>query len=251
MAAYPVTVNVCVCSGSVCLFLQYLLQTVREGEQFLHQVRFFFNSAKGMETFRRCPAYVPLQAVDGVRALLQDFQRAGSPSFDGFKRCWASSQLPVLLSTALRRPAKARAPAPNVDAGEGEGQAAHEPSTAKDKHAKTICLRHLYAAATSFFPGLWDGGADGEGAENTAEASGSKVLEETMVQSGVLFTLFCLYFGQPSDHAKEPVPMTPAGWKHLLHLCEKAKMQMHGVYVYVYVCVCVGVCVCVCVCGCM
>ena len=176
-----------------------------------------------MTTFRRCPAYVPLQAVEGVRALLTDFQRAGCPSFVGFTRCWAASDLPALLAGALQAGSSRRARGPEQTT--DEGQAAHEPSAAKLKEVRAVCLRHLYAAATSFFPGLWDGGAEGEGAERAAEASDR---DKTLVQTGVLFTLFCLYFGQPSEHAKEPVPMTPAGWQHLLHLCEKARI--HGAH---------------------
>ncbi len=84
----------------------------------------------GTETttlFSPCPAYVPLQAVDGVRSLLKDFQRAGCPSFEGFTRCWAASDLPALLAGALQAGSSRRARGPEKTTDEGRARAGATP----------------------------------------------------------------------------------------------------------------------------
>ena len=165
-------------------------------------------------SFSKCPSYVPLVAVRGVRDLLLDLEREGSPAFAAFKRRWEHSALPALLYEAtLPVPASLRAcAAPHLQgaaAGAGLPPSGSEGAESGSCPDRKLCVRHLYAAATSFLAGMWGDEREAEGAS-------------PLVQVGAVFTLFCLYWGQP-EHARLPIPLTPAGWKHLLHLCERAK----------------------------
>jgi len=167
-------------------------------------------------SFSKCPSYVPLVAVRGVRDLLLDLEREGSPAFAAFKRRWEHSALPALLYEAtLPVPASLRAcAAPHLQgaaAGAGLPPSGSEGAESGSCPDRKLCVRHLYAAATSFLAGMWGDEREAEGAS-------------PLVQVGAVFTLFCLYWGQP-EHARLPIPLTPAGWKHLLHLCERAKLQ--------------------------
>ena len=177
---------------------------------------------RGTAVFTKCPPYVPLGAVDGVRELLCSFERDGSASFADFKRCWTASSLPFLLASALQS-----APADSLRLAlgateddtlrkSGKKEAGHEPSAADG--SRRLCVRHLYAAAASFLPGLW---SDNANSGDEIECAG----EHPLVQIGALFALFCLYFCQP-EHTRDYVPLTPAAWKHLLNLCDEAKKQL-------------------------
>lgn len=168
-------------------------------------------------TFSKCPSYVPLVAVRGVRDLLLDLEREGAPVFAAFKRRWEQSALPALLYEATQ-PAPVSLWACAAPHSQGGTAGAGLPPSGSSEgaesgrcHDRKLCVRHLYAAATSFLAGMW-------GAEGGAESA------SPLVQVGAVFTLFCLYWGQP-EHARLPIPLTPAGWKHLLHLCERAKLQ--------------------------
>ena len=160
------------------------------------------------ESFSKCPLYVPLVAVDSVRKMLLGLERGGSASFADFKRHWEASELPALLFDAiLRSSSRAAAAAPPIGT-VGGAEAAAEDADGWDKR---LSVRQLYAAAASFLAGVWGG-------------QGTQEHAPQLVQVGSVFTLFCLYWGQPV-HTREPIPLTPAGWKHLLHLCEIAKLQ--------------------------
>ena len=160
------------------------------------------------ESFSKCPLYVPLVAVDSVRKLLLGLERGGSAAFADFKRRWEASELPALLYDAiLRSSSRAAAAVPPI----GTGGAAEAAAADADGWDKRLSVRQLYAAAASFLAGAWGG----QGTEERAPQ---------LVQVGAVFTLFCLYWGQPV-HMREPIPLTPAGWKHLLHLCEIARLQ--------------------------
>jgi len=113
-------------------------------------------------SFSRCPSYVPRVAHDGVRVLLEAFATGGAPSFAEFKRCWSASALPTLLASALK-PQRDRA------------------------SATTTSPSQLYAAAAAFLPGT---------------VAGARGLDRRLVQIGALFTLFCVYFGQPDNMHK-------------------------------------------------
>jgi hypothetical protein len=176
---------------------------------------------RSMSSFCPCPKYVPLVAVRGVRETLRAFEDGGDASFAAFKRCWASSALPALLSGALQS-AGALA---NVETSgallRSNVTPAHARLPVEDSAQRTLCVQHLFVAASSFLAGMW-GDSTSSDMGGRRNASGE---QRRVVQTGALFTLFCIYFGQP-EHARDGVPLTPASWKHLLELCEAAKQQM-------------------------
>ena len=158
--------------------------------------------------FSSCPKFVPLAGVDGVRSLLRTFAAGGVLSFAAFKLCWEGSALPAILVEYEE----------SSQSGSGSG----EPTPQR------VGVRHLYAAAASFLAGMWGGdGASSRGHSRDAVASEDEDADKRhrlLVQTGALFTIFCLYSTQP-EHDRDCVPLTPAGWQHLLELCKLAKLQ--------------------------
>ncbi|MGB1605028.1 MAG: hypothetical protein ACPIOQ_70495, partial [Promethearchaeia archaeon] len=128
-------------------------------------------------------------------------------SFAAFKLCWEGSALPAILV--------------EHDESSQSGSGSGEPTPQR------VGVRHLYAAAASFLAGMWgeDSASRGHSRDAvTSEDEDADKRHRLLVQTGALFTIFCLYSAQP-EHDRDCVPLTPAGWQHLLELCKLAKLQ--------------------------